>query len=85
MHSTGGGGSVLQANASLALSAAGNRNSTCQVASQGSGGLPGCLREVREPVHANEGGLTARHGPVGRFWVGRPAGHRRRSPTRTGG
>ena len=24
----------------------------------------------------NEGGLTARHGPVGRFWVGRPAGHR---------
>ena len=51
-HSMGGGGSVLQANASLALSVAGNRNSTCQVASQGSGGLYGCLREVREPVHA---------------------------------
>ena len=50
-HSMGGGGSVLQANASLALSAAGNRNSTCQVANQGSGGLRGCLKEVREPVH----------------------------------
>ena len=34
-HSKGGGGSVLQANASLALSAAGNRNSTCQVARPG--------------------------------------------------
>jgi hypothetical protein len=51
-HSMGGGGSVLQANASLALSAAGNRNSTCQVATQGSGGLRGCLKEEREPVHA---------------------------------
>jgi hypothetical protein len=51
-HSMGGGGSVLQANASLALSAAGNRNSTCQVAAQGSGGLRGCLKEKREPVHA---------------------------------
>ena len=51
-HSMGGGGSVLQANASLALSAAGNRNSTCQVATQGSGGLRGCLKEKREPVHA---------------------------------
>jgi hypothetical protein len=51
-YSAGGGGSVLQANASLALSAAGNRNSTCQVASQGSGGLRGCLKEKREPVHA---------------------------------
>jgi hypothetical protein len=50
-HSMGGGGSVLQANASLALSAAGNRNSTCQVATQGSGGLE-CLKEEREPVHA---------------------------------
>jgi hypothetical protein len=50
-YSPGGGGSVLQANASLALSAAGNRNSTCQVATQGSGGLR-CLREEREPVHA---------------------------------
>jgi hypothetical protein len=52
LHSQGGGGSVLQANASLALSAAGNRNSTCQVATQGSGGLLGCLKEAREPVHA---------------------------------
>ena len=51
-YSTGGGGSVLQANASLALSAAGNRNSTCQVATQGSGGVLGCLKEEREPVHA---------------------------------
>jgi hypothetical protein len=52
-YSPGGGGSVLQANASLALSAAGNRNSTCQVATQGSGGLTReCLREKREPVHA---------------------------------
>jgi hypothetical protein len=52
-HSMGGGGSVLQANASLALSAAGNRNSTCQVATQGSGGLLGCIEE-REPVHATK-------------------------------
>jgi hypothetical protein len=51
-YSPGGGGSVLQANASLALSAAGNRNSTCQVAVQGSGGVPLCERIVREPVHA---------------------------------
>jgi hypothetical protein len=51
-YSPGGGGSVLQANASLALSAAGNRNSTCQVAAQGSGGVPLCERIVREPVHA---------------------------------
>jgi hypothetical protein len=51
-YSPGGGGSVLQANASLALSAAGNRNSTCQVAGQGFGGLLlGCI-EAREPVHA---------------------------------
>ena len=53
-HSMGGGGSVLQANASLALSAAGNRNSTCQIAAQGSGGAPLCERIVREPVHAME-------------------------------
>src|SRR4051812_49494006 len=32
----------------------------------------------------DEGGLTARHGLVGRLWVGRPAGHRR-SPTHMGG
>jgi hypothetical protein len=51
-HSAGGGGSVLQANASLALSAAGNRNSTCQIAAQGSGGAPLCERITREPVHA---------------------------------
>ncbi len=51
-YSPGGGGSVLQVNASLALSAAGNRNSTCQVAAQGSGGVPLCERITREPVHA---------------------------------
>ena len=51
LHSKGGGGSVLQANASLALSAAGNRNSTCQVAGQGSGGLRSECIEKREPVH----------------------------------
>ena len=51
LHSKGGGGSVLQANASLALSAAGNRNSTCQVAGQGSGGLRTECIEKREPVH----------------------------------
>ena len=50
LHSKGGGGSVLQANASLALSAAGNRNSTCQIATQGSDGLL-CLEKEREPVH----------------------------------
>ena len=50
-YSAGGGGSVLQANASLALSAAGNRNSTCQIAAQGSGGAPLCERITREPVH----------------------------------
>jgi hypothetical protein len=51
-YSPGGGGSVLQANASLALSVAGNRNATCQIAAQGSGGAPYCEREAREPVHA---------------------------------
>jgi hypothetical protein len=52
IHSAGGGGSVEQTNASAALSAAGNRNSTCQRASQGSGGAPRCVRKVRKPVHA---------------------------------
>jgi hypothetical protein len=51
-YSPGGGGSVLQANASLALSAAHNRNSTCQIAAQDSGGVPLCERITREPVHA---------------------------------
>jgi hypothetical protein len=51
-YSAGGGGSDLQTNASLALSAAGNRNSTCQVAAQGSGGAPLCERIARAPVHA---------------------------------
>ena len=55
-------------------------------AHQGSGGLTReCRKKEREPVPRDEGGLTARHGPVGRFWVGRPAGHRHRSPTRKGG
>ncbi len=50
LYSWGGGGSVDQSNASTALSAAGNRNSTCQRASQGSGGVPKCERKTREPV-----------------------------------
>jgi hypothetical protein len=52
IHSAGGGGSVEQTNASAALSAAGNRNSTCQGASQGSGGAPRCVKKARKPVHA---------------------------------
>ena len=39
---TGGGGSLYQSNESEALSAAGNRNRTCQRAYQGSGGDPKC-------------------------------------------
>jgi trimeric autotransporter adhesin len=50
LHSWGGGGSVEQSNASKALSAAGNRNSTCQRASQGSGGVPRCAKKERKPV-----------------------------------
>jgi hypothetical protein len=52
IHSAGGGGSVEQTNASAALSAAGNRNSTCQRANQGSGGAPRCVKKARKPVHA---------------------------------
>jgi hypothetical protein len=54
IHSAGGGGSVEQSNASTALSAAGNRNATCQRASQGSGGVPKCERKVRKPVHVKK-------------------------------
>jgi trimeric autotransporter adhesin len=52
LYSPGGGGSLYQTNASVALSAAGNRNSTCQRASQGSGGAPRCVKKARKPVHA---------------------------------
>jgi trimeric autotransporter adhesin len=51
IHSAGGGGSVWQLNASAALSAAGNRNATCQRALQGSGGAPRCEKKARQPVH----------------------------------
>ena len=54
IHSAGGGGSVTQINASSALSAAGNRNSTCQRARQGSGGVRGCEKKVRKPVHVKK-------------------------------
>ena len=73
IHSTGGGGSVLQANASLALSAAGNRNSTCQVARQGSGGLRGLPEGGARAGPRDEGGLTARLWPR-RPVLGGPAG-----------
>jgi hypothetical protein len=49
-HSNGGGGSVEQINASAALSAAGNRNSTCQRALQGSGMGSKCAKKARKPV-----------------------------------
>jgi hypothetical protein len=54
IHSTGGSGSVEQTNASAALSAAGNRNSTCQRAGQGSGGAPKCAKKARKPVHVKK-------------------------------
>jgi hypothetical protein len=54
IHSAGGGGSVWQLNASAALSAAGNRNATCQTARQGSGGAPRCEKKVRKPVHGKK-------------------------------
>jgi hypothetical protein len=54
IHSTGGGGSVAQINASAALSAARNRNATCQRARQGSGGAPRCEKKVRKPVHMKQ-------------------------------
>ena len=54
IHSSGGGGSVEQSNASKALSAAGNKNRTCQTALQGSGLIPGCLKMERKPVHAKK-------------------------------
>jgi hypothetical protein len=49
LFSKGGGGSVDQSNDSSALSAAGNRNSTCQVASQGLGALRACEEKRRVP------------------------------------
>jgi trimeric autotransporter adhesin len=52
IKSWGGGGSLYQSNESEALSAAGNKNRTCQRAYQGSGGDPKCDRRKREPVHA---------------------------------
>jgi hypothetical protein len=54
IHSAGGGGSVEQINASAALSAAGNRNATCQTARQGSGGAPRCGKKARKPVHVKK-------------------------------
>jgi hypothetical protein len=54
LHSAGGGGSVEQSNDSTALSAAGNKNRTCQRALQGSGLLLGCEKKVRKPVHAKK-------------------------------
>jgi hypothetical protein len=49
--SAGGGGSVEQSNASLAASAAGNRNETCQRAWQGSGSGTGChSKKERRPL-----------------------------------
>jgi hypothetical protein len=50
IKSDGGGGKLEQTNASAALSAAGNRNSTCQRALQGSGGAPRCAKKARKPV-----------------------------------
>ena len=54
IHSMGGGGSVNQSNASKALSAAGNKNRTCQTALQGWGLIPGCLKKERKPVHVKK-------------------------------
>ena len=54
LHSQGGGGSVLQVNDSSALSAAGNKNRTCQRALQGSGGVPKCGKKERKPVHIKQ-------------------------------
>jgi hypothetical protein len=54
LHSQGGGGSVLQVNDSSALSAAGNKNRTCQRALQGSGGASKCGRKERKPVHIKQ-------------------------------
>jgi hypothetical protein len=49
-HSYGGGGSIEQIHASAALSAAGNRNATCQRALQGSGKGSRCVKKARKPV-----------------------------------
>jgi hypothetical protein len=54
IKSDGGGGSVEQINASAALSAAGNRNSTCQRALQGSGMGSKCAKKARKPVHMKQ-------------------------------
>jgi trimeric autotransporter adhesin len=50
IKSSGGGGSVYQSNDSSALSAAGNKNRTCQRAHQGSGGTRKCGKKERKPV-----------------------------------
>jgi hypothetical protein len=50
IKSDGGGGSVEQINASAALSAAGNRNATCQRALQGYGMGSKCVKKARKPV-----------------------------------
>jgi hypothetical protein len=52
LFSKGGGGSVDQSNASTAASAAGNVNSTCQLAFQGAD--PRCERKVRKPELAKQ-------------------------------
>ncbi len=49
--SKGKGGSVNQSNDSSALSAAGNKNRTCQRAQQGYGKGSDCRRKERKPVH----------------------------------
>jgi trimeric autotransporter adhesin len=50
IKSSGGGGSVYQSNDSTALSAAGNKNRTCQRAYQGSGRTRKCGKKERKPV-----------------------------------
>jgi hypothetical protein len=54
IKSDGGGGSVEQINASAALSAAGNRNATCQRALQGPGMGSKCAKKARKPVHMKQ-------------------------------
>jgi hypothetical protein len=52
IKSSGWGGSIYQSNDSTALSAAGNKNRTCQRALQGSDGTRKCGEKKRKPVHA---------------------------------
>ena len=51
LFSWGGGGSVEQSNDSFAASAAGNRNDTCQRASQDSHGSRKCGKKEHQPAH----------------------------------